>query len=350
MPHPSRHVSPAALAVMLVAAALALAGCRFFEDNTRGIATIDGDGGGFRWLTKNDNDCGYFDPEWSADGELALVMRGCAEGVELLALRTNGRGTAWRLDDRTGMPASWSALSPDGTQLAQLAFFSDAERRQLTALYVFAPGDDAGEPVAEFIAARSAYYDLAWSPDGRYLVALSERTSGELDAFIFEPATGWEPRHVDTPDREFGPIAFARDSSKFAVALIEDSRTTVRIVDAATGALTDIAAPVQHLPISIAWSPDGDRVIVAANDGLAVLRVTDGTVEARTDAYRWARGVTWAADGRIAVAHQDRIDEIRPDGTRVRTLYDRGRGELWFPQWSPDGERILFRVEPPYRD
>lgn len=350
MPHPSRLIRLVTLAAVLLAAALALAGCRFFQDNTRGIATIDGDGGGFRWLTKNDDDCGYFEPEWSGDGNLVLVTRGCAEDIQLLALRSNGRGAAWALDDSSETPASWSALSPNGQQLAQLTYFSDADRRFLAALHVFAPGDDPGEPVAEFIVGLSAYHDLTWSPDGRYLAALSERTSGQLDAFIFEPAIGWEPRQIDTPDREFGPIAFARDSSKFAVVLIEDSRTTVRIVDAATGALTDIAAPVQHSPVSIDWSPDGERIVIAANDGLAVLRVDDGAVEARTDAYRWARGVTWAADGRIAVAHQDRIDEIRPDGTRVRTLYDRGRGELWFPQWSPDGERIVFRVEPPYRD
>lgn len=350
MPRPSRPIPLVALAMTVLAVALALAGCRFFQDNTRGIATIDGEGGGFRWLTKNDDDCGYFDPAWSADGELALVTRGCAEDIRLLALRVNPRGTAWEVDDRSEGLASWYALSPDGTQLAQIAFSSDAERRHLAALYVSAPRDDPGEPVAQFTSGFSAYHDLAWSPDGRYLVALSERTSGQLDVFIFEPASGWEPRHVETPEREFGPIAFARDSSRFAMVVPEESRTILRIVDAATGATTDLAAPVQHAPISVAWSPDGERIVVAANDGLAVLRIADGTVEARTDAYRWARGVSWAADGRIAVAHQDRIDEIRPDGTRVRTLYDRGRGELWAPQWSPDGERILFRVEPPYRD
>ena len=54
--------------------------------------------------------------------------------------------------------------------------------------------------------------------------------------------------------------------------------------------------------------------------------------------------LAWSSDGsRIAVAHDGMIELIDPEGGNRSTLVELP-GFIGQPTWSPDGERIAFRV------
>jgi len=96
---------------------------------------------------------------------------------------------------------------------------------------------------------------LAFSPDGRYLVA------GTTDQYVFWQAGSWS-QVLSIPQQEgndFVPMmAFSRDGRIFAGT---HSRNIVRLHDAATGeVLADLEPPDPHMVTGISFNADGSRL------------------------------------------------------------------------------------------
>ncbi len=96
-------------------------------------------------------------------------------------------------------------------------------------------------------------------------------------------------------------------------------------------------------PVSgLAWSPDGESLVVAS--GSQLLRVTVSTGAAATifTGSGPLRDPAWSPDGsRIAFTTGPTIQLVRPDGTDVRTFTSGGSANN-HPDWSPDSKKIAF--------
>jgi Tol biopolymer transport system component len=88
-----------------------------------------------------------------------------------------------------------------------------------------------------------------------------------------------------------------------------------------------------------AWSPDGDRLLVANPKGLFVVSVPGGGTRALDVGPGTVSGAAWSPDGtRIAAGVGSEVRSVAADGTDVRTLatgLEPGR-----VAWSPDGTRL----------
>ncbi len=224
-------------------------------------------------------------------------------GREVLALDFSGEMRRWGLADGTSAvvpgPAGgrWptrTALSPDGA----LAAVPAADLGSITLFDL-----EAGRPVRRLAERGDSAADLAFSPDGR---RLASHGPGE-QARVWDVPTG---------------------------------RVTGRLL----GAYRDHG----HVP---AWSPDGRRVLVAVERGLAYYDA--GGRLLRTRAFHSLDSAAVAPDGRHAAVftryrsgrHLEMWDMGRDSITSLRhgTAMDWGGG----PAFSPDGRLIALAVAGP---
>lgn len=259
---------------------------------------------------------------------------------------------------------SWS---PNGDQLAiALATGYDMD------IFILNP-DSTG---ARSVTPQGSYdFWPAWSPDGRYLLFVSDRPRcpswipgepGACDAltdappvggspFILEIATGAVTQLSDQwltePPRWINNrlIAFSVGDPAFG-----DPERTLWLADVTTGRsrpvrLNDPSA--SSLYLSETWSPDGNAVVFqsAGTTSEIVLMNANGSVLGRTSELTFARygmAAAWSPDGtRIAIGG---VDGQCPYGTRVLdgdfAFVARGNvpPSMCNPVYSPNGTWLAF--------
>lgn len=259
---------------------------------------------------------------------------------------------------------SWS---PDGDQLAvALATGYDMD------IFVLNP-DSTG---ARSVTPQGSYdFWPAWSPDGRYLLFVSDRPRcpswipgepGACDLLTDAPPTGGSPfileletgavtqlsdQWLTEPPRWVNNrlVAFAVGDPAFG-----DPERILWLADVNVGQarpvrLNDPAAP--NLYLAEAWSADGTAVVFqsAGASSEIVLMNANGSLLGRTAELTFARfgmAAAWSPDGsRIAIGG---VNGQCPYGTRVldATFAFVARGNvppsMCNPVYSPDGSWIAF--------
>lgn len=178
------------------------------------------------------------------------------------------------------------------------------------------------------------------------LVRLQKPQSGVTRGELIEvnPRTGHRVRRVNTRVVSHPERSPAGDK----IVWTEDGEYSEEIwASAADGSHARRLTRNSHWDVEPDWSPRGRRIVERrmTSSGRSDLWVLRANGSSSRRLAKDGDSPDWAREGvRIAFCRRDRIFTIQPDGTSLRALTDpRGSGRDSSPQWSPEGDRVLFR-------
>ena len=264
-------------------------------------------------------------------------------------------GSAAQLTE-TGVSSfdSFPAWSPDGTRLAFLSSRAWAGRGAAkVGVYTMAAD---GTDVRRVLVRSVVHQAPRWSPDGRHLAVVRYAGAGpdytqELELHV----VGWdgaEPRRLAT--QVVSGASWSPDGTRLAFARADETVVglyTIAIDGSDARRIATIDGPnlarrsdelAEEWIGTVAWSPDGSRILVVANDrSVGFIVGTDGRWLAEVAIRRFGlsgiRVAAWSPDGsRIALVGPARHGSVRQvwvatmarDGTDIRVLAER---------WGSDG-------------
>jgi WD40 repeat protein len=274
---------------------------------------------------------------------LALEASRRAPTVQAVqALRQALVGFQLRRVLRTDGPASGAAFSPDGARVAAggrdatvrvwdvrgeldveygghdaavLAVAWDPEGVRIAsvdrdgAIHVW--DAESGRPVAALEGHEGKVFTLAWSPDAQTL-----GTGGEDGTVrLWDVDSGREVRRFDLAGRVFA-MAWSPDGTQVVATEAESASVWDVRTERSLLTLTGHEAVVN----GVAWSPDGERIVTASNDGTA--RIWDGRTGRVSVVLRGHTGLVYSA-------------AFSPDGERVVTAADDGSVREWVAATGP---------------
>ena len=288
------------------------------EEGDVAIYVMDADGADRRRVSGSDQGfCVY--PSWSPDGQRVACV-GAADGnpfwqegteIGIWVLAADGSEHVHVSPAISGVleiPAAWS---PDGTRLAFLAEGEPAEGDSPHSVIHIAETDGGvarSIPLPWTVEPQPwMVHQVKWSPTGDQLLLVND--TPEIGGSVYALASqGGEITEVFRGGRT---ADWSPDGEEIVVAV--DSTQVVLIVGADEEA-RGVAQLTGEFPIEVAWSPDGTHIAVAAT----LVRQRDFA----TSLY-----VILLATGEI-------------------TTVVEGDEWLMWPNWSPDGSRLLFTTGP----
>jgi WD40 repeat protein len=189
-------------------------------------------------------------------------------------------------------------------------------------------------------------YDIALSPDGKYLATASGDPGqyGIVKLWINEAGTGGKPVRdlMESSDSVFA-VAFSPDSQRIATA---GADRAIRVFEVATGNLLVTIEDHADWILDIAFSPDGTRLASASRDKTA--KVFDVVKKESLVTFpghaQAVNAVAFSPDGkRVASAGADnqiRIWNPDEDAKQLAAIGGFG-GEIFKIQYTPDGQKLV---------
>ena len=223
---------------------------------------------------------------------------------------TDGRAMLYTHDLRHNLQyelldtLSWGAdavWSPDGTQIAFIAFGPSSVRRDL-----FRLGVSSGE-IHQILDDNLLDHDsISWSPDGKFLIYQGLTEDRSWDIFIHDLQGGESEVLYSTIRADTHPV-WSPDGRSIAFESISNlGNIAIHILDMESRSVRLLTNSPQNA-ITPSWSPDGEEII------FSLMNNTSGY-----DLYT-----------------------INKDGTTMRRLTRYANAE-YYPTWSPDGTQIAF--------
>ena len=294
--------------------------------------------------------CEYMMGDISRNGERSVW----SEGYEIAAVNLDGE--AHERLTKTADFVNYPALSPDGSQVAFVAFVSrnqgldsnpDSSHYAVRPLFqqryriVVAPADatlldltkDRAQINRPGYTNRAALFPPVWAPSGKQLAyVLYEGESIPYNEVIFTArldGTGGSRIGETTALPTWSP-----NSEELAFASVVEGKAVIYAVKPngrdkreiwRSGSYNGSYYAIESIA-EVSWSPDGSKILFIADD--TYLINADGSDLRRlsdlpTD-YRGVRPAAWSPGGsRIAIYNPDRgIITISPDGSDLRVLLE----------------------------
>jgi Tol biopolymer transport system component len=297
------------------------------------------------------------DPAWSPDG------REIVYNTESLWTPSNRSTTSalWMVEVATGKSrkifdgdAVQASVSPHGLRIAYWGLPDGKSQRDVWTIPY--RGLAKGEKPVPVTQDAALDWNPQWSPDGRYLYYLSDRSGAmnlwrvRIDEGSGRPLAAPEPRSLPT-GFAYG-FSMSRDGKRLAYTALEYAYVIERLaLDPAThrsqGQVVEVlqsSEPLQALSLSndgttMVFDSQGsaqEDIYIGRADGTGIRKLTD-------DAPR-DRQPSISPDGRRIVFMSDRsgsweIWTVLPDGSGLKPLTQSGKGPT-MPVWSPDGKRV----------
>jgi eukaryotic-like serine/threonine-protein kinase len=319
-----------------------------------GLFVMPAQGGPVRRLV----DGGYY-PAWSPDGrEIAYSAdtfedpsaRTIVPGPLLAVELVSGKKRVVTAGDAT--QPSWS---PHGRRIAYWGLHQGGQRD----LWTIAASGGTATPVTNDAAFD---WNPVWSPDGKYLYFASDRGgSMNLWRIAIEEESGrvlGTPEPVTTPSSNSGFLSFAADGQQL-VYVQTISRNNLQKVgfdpqaEKLTGApvwVTQGSKPATHPDIS----PNGQWIVYGAlgdqQEDLHLIKMDGTGTRQLTNDRAKDRAPQWSRDGQRILFLSDRSGRyeawlINVDGTGLRQVTWTTGLQVQRPIWSPDGKRILCNLQ-----
>jgi beta-lactamase regulating signal transducer with metallopeptidase domain/Tol biopolymer transport system component len=320
------------------------------------------DGSGLRTLYSEKGVPNIMPVDWSPDAGSILAQcsrdkTAAVRAIELTLISTADGSV--RVLKSIQSPMFWSqraSFSPDGQYVA-FSFVREGSPPHGEVFLMTADGRNevvvAGHPAEDKL--------LAWTPDGRSLVFLSDR-SGTWDLWTVAITGGKQQGEPELLKKDFGDknfvlnaevLGFAPDGSFYYKTKTSSGRLYNGAVDIETGKVLVPPAPVATrytgLPSQPTWSPDGSNLLYISgwgNSGPGILTIRSAaTGEERflSRRLRFVNQISWAPDGRsiIALGWTEketgifRIDAETGESTRLADVH-------LLPKLCPNGKTLVF--------
>jgi Tol biopolymer transport system component len=199
---------------------------------------------------------------------------------------------------------------------------------------------------------------LRWTPDGRSLVFLSDR-SGTWDIWTVHITGGKQQGEPELLKKDFGwdseVLGFAPDGSFYYKTDTSSGRLYNGAVDLETGKVLVPPAPVATRytgpPSQPTWSPDGRNLLYLSRRGgigpgnniLTIRSAVTGEERFLSPRLRLVNQISWAPDGRSVIARGftetgTAIFRIDTETSAITKLKDGGS----LPYLCPDGKTLVF--------
>jgi Tol biopolymer transport system component/DNA-binding winged helix-turn-helix (wHTH) protein len=271
---------------------------------------------------------------WSRSGEAIYFTDGPASAtrVRVLDLATGRMQDLTRPDTRAGAYDVEPALSPNGRRLAFLRGDAGGRSRILSL-------DIAGGKITEIPSSGVDAASVAWTPDGRSLVASSDR-AGDFSLWLLRADGRGQPRLLLTGLRAIGRVAV---SPQGQIAMEMDS---ARINLARLGGAE--ISPANSSDWSPDFAPDGSVAFISNRGGAKavwVMRPGQSAYQLPGPQLEHVYGVRWSPDGqRLAFsASRDGVSGLYvagPDGVGLTRL-NASASDFGAPAWTMDARAVI---------
>ncbi len=158
---------------------------------------------------------------------------------------------------------------------------------------------------------------LRFSQDGQQLVV-----GGYHELTVWNPADGALLRRIKNVGQRTYAIQYSPDGNLLAVGCGAPGQLgEARIFDPSSGELKMVLGTSSDVVLDVAFSPQGDRIAIAAADGvIRIYEVAGGTLQLTITSHSdWVMAVAWNPDGtRLASASRDKTSKV----------FDASNGEL----------------------
>jgi len=336
-----------------------IAYCSYTKDLPHQLRIRNLDGSGLRTLYSEKGS--HVHPlDWSPDAGAILALRMREPNTELTLISTaDGSVRVLRSITSGWFSYQMSSFSPDGRFVA----FSSVGEGSPPHSDVFLMTADGRNEVV--VAGHPAEDELLrWTPDGRSLVFLSDR-SGTRDMWTVHITGGKQQGEPELLKKDFGSDVwgvrgFAPDGSLYYRTVTDLGGLYHGEIDLETGKVLVPPAPVTTrytgLPSWLTWSPDGRNLLYLSergsigigNNTLTIRSATTGEERLLSPRLRWVSQISWAPDGRSVLAvgmtvTESGIFRIDPETSGMTKLPDRGM----IPKLCPDGKTLVFLIAGP---